>query len=90
VKLRLVDGHSGSLLAEQTAEPAQSAAPTDEWQTGEIITDRHELVIASSQPTSVNLEIQMLTDTLQPTRLADGQPLLLVPEVQQKVSWRTP
>ncbi|MCQ3974956.1 MAG: hypothetical protein DPW09_16070 [Anaerolineae bacterium] len=89
VKLRLVDGRSGSLLAEQTAEPAQGVAPTSEWQTGEIITDRHELTIASSQPTSVNLEIQMLANTLQPVPLADGQPLLLVPEVQQKVSWRT-
>jgi hypothetical protein len=90
VKLRLVDDRSGSLLAEQTAEPAQGAAPTHEWQAGEIITDRHELVIASSQPTSVNLEIQLLADTLQPAPLAQGQPLLVVPEVQQKVSWRTP
>ncbi|MCK6628770.1 MAG: glycosyltransferase family 39 protein [Anaerolineae bacterium] len=89
VKLRLVDGSSGSLLAEQTAEPGQGVAPTSEWQTGEIITDRHELIIASSQPTSVNLEIQLLADTLQPVTLAQGQPLLVVPEVQQKVSWRT-
>ncbi len=90
VKLRLVDGNSGSVLVEQMAEPVQGAVSTHEWQMGEIITDRHELVITNSQPTSVNLEIQLLTDTLQPVSLADGQPQLLVPEVQQKVSWRTP
>lgn len=88
VKLRLVDG-SGSLLAEQTAEPAQGDVSTSEWQAGEIVADRHELVITSSQPASVNLEIQLLADTLQPVPLTDGQALLLVPEVQQKVSWRT-
>lgn len=89
VKLRLVDGSNGSLLAEQTDEPSQGDISTSEWQTGEIIADRHELVITSSQPASVNLEIQLLADSLQPVSLADSQPLLLVPEVQQKVSWRT-
>jgi 4-amino-4-deoxy-L-arabinose transferase-like glycosyltransferase len=89
VKLRLVDGSNGSLLAEQTAEPAQGTAPSTEWQAGEIVTDRHELVISSSQPTSVNLEIQLLTNSLQQVLLADGRQAFVVTEVQQKVSWRT-
>ncbi len=89
VNLRLVDSSSNTTLAEQTAEPAQGSAPTTAWQAGEIITDRHELVTASSQPASVNLEIRFLADTLQPALLADGQPFFVVPEVQQKVSWRT-
>ncbi|MCL4300485.1 MAG: glycosyltransferase family 39 protein [Anaerolineae bacterium] len=90
VSLRLVDSSSNTTLAEQTAEPVQGSAPTTGWQAGEIITDRHELVTASSQPASVNLEIRFLADTHQPAPLADGQPFFVVPEVQQKVSWRTP
>ncbi|GIK39171.1 MAG: hypothetical protein BroJett011_30040 [Chloroflexota bacterium] len=90
VNLRLVDSSSNTTLAEQTAEPAQGSAPTTVWQAGEIITDRHELVTASSQPVSVKLEIRFLADTLQPVVLADGQSFFVVPEVEQKVSWRTP
>lgn len=90
VNLRLVDSSSNTTLAEQTAEPGQGSAPTTAWQAGEIITDRHQLVFANSKPRSVNLEIQLLADRLQPTPLADGQQFFVVPEVQQKVSWRTP
>lgn len=90
IQLRLIDGNSGAVLAQQIAEPAQGAVSTTRWQTGEIIADQHDLLITDDQPASVRLEIQLLADTLQPVLLTDGQQLFVVPDVQQKVSWRTP
>jgi hypothetical protein len=86
VNLRLVDGQ-GATMVEQTSE---FSTPTTAWQTGEIITDRRELAISTSQsPTSVHLEVRLLDASGRLVLLTDGSQAFSVSQIEQKISWRT-
>jgi hypothetical protein len=89
IQLQLVDAQ-GAVLADQLSAPAGGHAPTTTWQAGEIINDAHTLTFQQSQPTSASLEISFIDNAGQPVLLSDGQPGLVITDVQQKVNWRIP
>jgi hypothetical protein len=88
VSVQLVDTN-GVVLAAQQSQPASGMVPTTEWQQGEIVTDLHEIDVASSEPVSTNLEIRLLDADGNSVSLRNGGDALVVSDVQQKVMWRT-
>jgi 4-amino-4-deoxy-L-arabinose transferase-like glycosyltransferase len=88
VNLRLVDTN-GVILAEQGSEPANGAAPTTEWQPGEVVADQHEVKITGLPGSPVQIEVRLLDANNQPVTLRNGAAAFIIAAVQEKVNWQT-
>ena len=66
VFLQLLDA-AGNLVAQRDSEPAAGSAPTTGWQPGEVISDKHALLIPAGLPAGDYKLIAGLYDSSDPT-----------------------
>lgn len=50
-------GADGQTLAEEMSEPAGGSLPTTAWQQGEVVEDKHELLLSQMTPGVYNLQV---------------------------------